>query len=246
MPPYITASACWFEVNAESDFVAKNDLFVEYVQGVAKAVAESNPADLDTLFASTFPGTDKTVQEVQNDRVLVIGENIKIRRFIRYASGLSIPYVHLGGRIGVLVNLEVSAGLEGKEEVLELGKDLAMQIAAMNPSYLDKDSVPASVIDKEKEILLAQINEDPKNANKPENIKEKMILGRIGKFYEENCLLQQAYVKGDKESVEKHVAEVAKAVGGTIKVSAFTRYEKGEGIEKRQDDLAAEVSKLIQ
>lgn len=234
------------EVNAESDFVAKNELFVEFVQGVAKAVAESKPADLDALFASGFPGTDKTVQEVQNEKVLVIGENIKVRRFVRFDTGLSIPYVHMGGRIGVLVNLELSPGLEEREDVLELGKDLAMQIAAMNPAYLDKDSVPASVVEKEKEILLAQINEDPKNANKPENIKEKMILGRIGKYYEENCLMQQAFVKGDKESVEKHVADVAKAVGGTIKVGAFARYEKGEGLEKRQDDLAAEVSKLIQ
>jgi elongation factor Ts len=234
------------EVNAESDFVAKNDLFVEFVMGVAVVVADQNPADLDALLACSFPGAGKTVQDVLNDKVLVIGENIRIRRFARYAAGLSVPYVHMGGRIGVLLNMEVSAGLDKKDGVAELGKDLAMQIAAMNPAYLDKTSVPASTIDKEKEILLAQINEDPKNAGKPVAIKEKMILGRINKYYEDNCLLQQAYVKGDKESVEKHIAEVAKAAGGSIKITAFTRYERGEGIEKRQDDLACEVAKLIQ
>ena len=234
------------EVNAESDFVAKNDLFVEFVMGVAAVIADQNPADVDALLACSYPGAGESVQEVLNGKVLVIGENIKIRRFERFAAGLSVPYVHMGGRIGVLLNMEVSAGLEQKEEVVELGKDLAMQIAAMNPAYLDKVSVPASIIDKEKEILLAQINEDPKNANKPDAIKEKMILGRINKYYEENCLLQQAFVKGDKESVEKHIASVAKTAGGSIKVSAFARYERGEGIEKRQDDLACEVAKLIQ
>jgi elongation factor Ts len=234
------------EVNAESDFVAKNDLFVEFVMGVAVVVADQNPADVDALLACTYPGTGKSVQEVLNDKVLVIGENIKIRRFTRFAAGLSVSYVHMGGRIGVLLNMEVSAGLEQKEAVVELGKDLAMQIAAMNPAYLDKAAVPSSVIDKEKEILLAQINEDPKNAGKPDAIKEKMIVGRINKYYEDNCLLQQAYVKGDKESVERHITDVAKAAGGSIKVTAFARYERGEGIEKRQDDLACEVAKLIQ
>ena len=232
------------EVNAESDFVAKNDLFVDYVKDVAAVVAKENPADLDALYACAY-GNGKTVLEEQNDKVLVIGENIKVRRFARYATGLSVPYVHMGGRIGVIVNMEVSAGLEAKPEVLELGKDVAMQIAAMNPTYCDKSEVDPSVLEKEKEILIIQAKEDPKNANKPENILEKMVTGRVGKYYEENCLLQQQYVKGDKESVEKHVAEVAKAAGGTVKVLGFTRFEKGEGIEKRQDDLAAEVAKMV-
>ena len=232
------------EVNSESDFVAKNEKFTEYVENVAAVVAKENPADLDALMACKYPGGG-TVEEAQHEKVLVIGENIKVRRFARYATGLSVPYVHMGGRIGVIVNMEVSAGLEAKPEVIELGKDVAMQIAAMNPNYLDKSDVDPSVLEKEKEILIIQAKEDPKNANKPENILEKMVTGRLGKYYEENCLLQQQYVKGDKESVEKHVAEVAKAAGGTIKVVGFTRFEKGEGIEKRQDDLAAEVAKMV-
>jgi len=232
------------EVNSESDFVAKNEKFTEYVSNVAAVVAKENPADVEALMACAYPGGG-TVEQAQQEKVLVIGENIKVRRFARYAAGLSVPYVHMGGRIGVIVNMEVSAGLEAKPEVLELGKDVAMQIAAMNPTYCDKSEVDPSVLEKEKEILIIQAKEDPKNANKPENILEKMVTGRVGKYYEENCLLQQQYVKGDKESVEKHVAEVAKAAGGTVKVLGFTRFEKGEGIEKRQDDLAAEVAKMV-
>jgi len=233
------------EVNAETDFVAKNELFVDFTKNIALVVAKENPADLDTLMACKYPGSDLTVEQMQQEKVLVIGENIKVRRFVRYSTGFSVPYVHMGGRIGVIVNMELSEGLETKDEVVELGKDLAMQIAAMNPAYLDKSNVDPSIIEKEKEILIVQAKEDPKNANKPDNIIEKMVMGRIGKFYEENCLLQQAFVKGDKISVEQHIAEVAKSVGGKITITAFTRFEKGEGIEKRQDDLAAEVAKMV-
>ncbi|NLW65293.1 MAG: elongation factor Ts [Clostridiales bacterium] len=233
------------EVNAETDFVAKNDLFVEFVKGVAAVVAEQNPADMDALMQCKYPGKELTVEQEQQEKVLVIGENIKIRRFARYDTGLSIPYVHMGGKIGVIVNMQVSAGLENNETVIELGKDVAMQSAAMSPTYLDKSDVDQSVIEKEKEILTIQAKEDPKNANKPDNIIEKMVMGRVGKYYEENCLLQQSFVKGDKISVEKHVAEVAKAVGGDIKIVGFTRFEKGEGIEKKQDDFASEIASLV-
>lgn len=233
------------EVNAETDFVAKNDLFVEFAKGVATVVAEQNPADIDALMQSKYPGKDLTVEQEQQEKVLVIGENIRVRRFARYDTGMSVPYVHMGGKIGVIVNMQVSAGLENNETVLELGKDIAMQSAAMNPTYLDKSDVDQSVIDKEKEILLIQAKEDPKNSNKPDNIIEKMVMGRIGKYYEENCLLQQSFVKGDKISVEKHVAEVAKSVGGDIKVVGFTRFEKGEGIEKKQEDFASEIASLV-
>jgi len=235
------------EVNAESDFVAKNELFVSYVKGVAEVVAKENPADLDTLMGLQFPGTGRTVKEEQNDKVLVIGENINVRRFARYATGMTVPYIHAGGKIGVLVNMEVSDDIAGKAEVTELGKDVAMQIAAMNPTYLDKSDVAAEVLDKEKEILMAQAIEENKNAAKPkpEAIIEKMVMGRVGKYYEENCLLQQAFVKENKTSVEKHIAEVAKQCGGSIKVVGFVRFATGEGIEKRQDDLAAEVEKLV-
>ena len=233
------------EVNAESDFVAKNELFVEYVKSVAEVVAKENPADLDALFACKYPGSEMSVQEMQNEKVLVIGENIKVRRFARYSDGFSVPYVHAGGKIGVVVNI-AAEGISDMDKVTELGKDIAMQIAAMNPSFLDKADVDQATLDKEKEILMIQAKEDPKNANKPDNIIEKMVMGRVGKYYEENCLLQQAFVKENKISVEKHIAEVAKQLGGTIAVKAFTRFEKGEGIEKRQDDLAAEVAKMIQ
>lgn len=231
------------EVNSQTDFVAKNEVFQDFVKNLATVVALENPADVEALKNCTYPGTDRTVADVTADKVLAIGENIQIRRFVRYAEGVNVPYIHMGGKIGVLVNLAVE-GIDA-DKVVELGKDVAMQIAAMNPAFLDKSDVDQSTLDKEKEILLAQAKEDPKNANKPENIIEKMVMGRIGKYYEENCLLQQAFVKENKVSVEKHVAEVAKQLGGTITVKAFTRFATGEGIEKKEDDFAAEVASMI-
>ena len=231
------------EVNSQTDFVAKNDVFKEFVMALAVVVAEENPADVEALKACRYPGTDRTVADVTADKVLAIGENIQIRRFVRYADGVNVPYIHMGGKIGVLVNLEVE-GIEASK-VTELGKDVAMQIAAMNPAFLDKSDVDQATLDKEKEILMVQAKEDPKNANKPENIIEKMVLGRIGKYYEENCLLQQAFVKENKVSVEKHIAEVAKQLGGKIAVKAFTRFHTGEGIEKAEEDFAAEVASMI-
>ena len=231
------------EVNSQTDFVAKNEVFKDFVMGLAVVVAEENPADVEALKACRYPGTDRTVADVTADKVLAIGENIQVRRFVRYAEGVNVPYIHMGGKIGVLVNLEVE-GIEA-DKVTELGKDIAMQIAAMNPAYLDKSDVDQATLDKEKEILLIQAKEDPKNANKPENIIEKMVMGRIGKYYEENCLLQQAFVKENKTSVEKHIAEVAKQLGGKITVKAFTRFQTGEGIEKKDEDFAAEVASMI-
>ena len=231
------------EVNSQTDFVAKNEVFQSFVKDLAAIVANENPADVEALKACTYPGTDRTVADVTADKVLAIGENIQVRRFVRYAEGVNVPYIHMGGKIGVLVNLEVE-GIEA-DKVIELGKDIAMQIAAMNPAYLDKSDVDQATLDKEKEILLIQAKEDPKNAKKPENIIEKMVMGRIGKYYEENCLLQQAFVKENKVSVEKHIAEVAKQLGGKIAVKAFTRFQTGEGIEKAEEDFAAEVASMI-
>ena len=231
------------EVNSQTDFVAKNEVVQGFVKDLATIVANENPADVEALKACTYPGTDRTVADVTADKVLAIGENIQVRRFVRYAEGVNVPYIHMGGKIGVLVNLEVE-GIEA-DKVTELGKDIAMQIAAMNPAYLDKSDVDQTTLDKEKEILLIQAKEDPKNANKPENIIEKMVMGRIGKYYEENCLLQQAFVKENKVSVEKHIAEVAKQLGGKIAVKAFTRFQTGEGIEKAEEDFAAEVASMI-
>jgi len=230
------------EVNAETDFVAKNEKFLDFVKGVATVVANEKPADLEALMAAPY-GDGKTVVEMQQEMVLVIGENISVRRFKFYDTGVNVPYIHAGGKIGVIVNMELE-GIEA-DAVVELGKDIAMQIAAMRPSFLDKSEVDSSTLDKEREILTAQAKQDPKNANKPDNIIEKMVMGRIGKYYEENCLLQQAFVKENKISVEKHVAEVAKQLGGKIVVKSFTRFEKGEGIEKKQDNFAEEVASMV-
>ena len=230
------------EVNAETDFVGKNEKFVDFVKGVAATVAANKPADLEALMACKYNGTDLTVEQQQQEMVLVIGENIKVRRFARYDTGLNVPYVHMGGRIAVLVNLETEST---DAAVVELGKDIAMQIAALNPTYKDKSDVSEEFIEKEKEIRLAQAKEDPKNAKKPDAIIEKIVMGGIGKYFKEICLLQQPFVKDDKVSVEEHIAAVAKQVGASIKLVNYTRFEKGEGIEKRQDDLAEEVAKLI-
>ena len=233
------------EVNAETDFVGKNEKFVDFVKGVAATVAANKPADLEALMACKYNGTDLTVEQQQQEMVLVIGENIKVRRFARYDKGVSIAYVHMGGRIAVLMNLEVGAGFEKSAEVEELGKDLAMQVAALNPQFLDKSEVSEEFIENEKRVRLAQAKEDPKNAKKPDAIIEKIVMGGLAKYYKEICLMQQPFVKDDKVSVEDHVAAVAKQLGTTIKVNCYTRFEKGEGIEKRQDDLAAEVAKLV-
>ena len=236
------------EVNAETDFVAKNDKFMEFVKNVAETVAKNAPADIDALMACTCLGTDKTVAEQQQEMILVIGENISVRRFTRYTGGLSIPYIHAGGKIGVIVNLEVS-GVSNMDAVMELGKDIAMQIAAMRPLYLDAASVAAGELEKEKEIQLNKAIEENKAKNLPDDkarqIAESMVKGRINKFYEEICLLNQPYVKENKLTVEQHVKQVAKDLGGQITVKAFTRYEKGEGIEKQEGDFAAEVASMV-
>ena len=236
------------EVNAETDFVAKNDLFTGFVKGVAEAIAEYMPVDTETLMACSYPGGEKTIAEQQQDMILVIGENITVRRFAIYTDGLSVPYVHAGGKIGVIVNMEAS-GISDMGAVTELGKDIAMQIAAMRPLYLDTASVDTTELEKEKEIQLNKALEENREKNLPEDksrqIAENMVKGRINKFYEEMCLLNQPYVKESKITVEKHVQQVAKELGGQIKVKAFTRFEKGEGIEKKQDDFAAEVAGMI-
>ena len=229
------------EVNAETDFVAKNDKFVDFVKEATKVIMKQNPADVEALMACKTEAGE-TVDEALKNLILVIKENIKIRRFVRY-EGDCVAYVHGGGRIGVLVRFETE---NVPAEVLnECGKDVAMQIAALNPAYLDKSTVPAEALDKEKEILMAQIQNDPKNSKKPQNIIEKMVTGRIGKFYENNCLLQQAFVKNGDLSVEQYISEEAKKAGGTMKVTDFVRFEKGEGLEKRNDDFASEVANMV-
>jgi elongation factor Ts len=237
------------EVNAETDFVAQNDKFVEFVKNVAATVVKNAPEDVEGLLGSRYPGTDKTVREMQQEMVLVIGENITVRRFARYTTGVNVPYVHAGGKIGVMVNMDV-AGIANMDAVITLGKDIAMQIAAMCPLYLDPTSVDAGELEKEKEIQLHKAIEENKAKNLPDDkarqIAENMVKGRINKFYEDICLLNQPYVKENKLTVEQHVKQVAKSLGGTITVKALTRFEKGEGIEKKQENFAEEISKLVQ
>ena len=229
------------EVNAETDFVGKNEKFVK---GVAATAAKENPADLDALMECKYNGTDLTVTQQQQEMVLVIGENIKVRRFARYAEGVSVPYVHAGGKIGVLVNLET--GLPA-EQVAELGKNIAMQIAALNPRFWDKSQVTQDVLDEEKKVMLAQMENDPKMAGKPEQVREKIVMGKLNKFYSENCLLQQDSVRADvfEGSVEAYIAHAAKELGGAITFKTAVRFEKGEGIEKKQENFADEIASLV-
>ena len=229
------------EVNAETDFVGKNEKFVDFVKGVAATVAANKPADLDALMACKYAGSDRTVTEQQQEMVLVIGENIKVRRFAFFTEGVSVPYIHAGGKIGVLVNLEVSGGIDATE----IGKDVAMQIAALNPRFWDKSQVTQDVLDEEKKIMMVQMANDPKMASKPEQVREKIVVGKLNKFYAENCLLQQEFVKDNSMSVEKYIASAAKALGGTVTFKDAVRFEKGEGIEKKQEDFAAEIASMV-
>ena len=229
------------EVNAETDFVGKNEKFVEFVKGVAAVVAKEKPADMDALMAAPY-GNGRTVQEEQQEMVLVIGENIKVRRFAFFTEGVCVPYIHAGGKIGVLVNLETSLTAE---QVNEVGKDVAMQIAALNPRFLDKSQVDQATLDEEKKIMLVQMENDPKMAAKPDKVKEGIVIGKLGKFYKENCLLQQEFVKDNSMSVEQHIANVAKSLGGTIVLKDAVRFEKGEGIEKKQENFAEEIAKQL-
>ena len=229
------------EVNCETDFCAKSDLFVAFVKDIAKVIAEQDPADVDALMNCKYPGTELTVSETMPEKVMSIGENLQIRRFVRFSENTSVGYVHAGGKIGVLVNLAVDGGIDATE----IGKDIAMQVAAANPSYLNESDVPADVLAKEKEIVLAQMANDPKTANKPDAIKEKMAIGKLGKFYKEACLVDQAFIKDGGMDVKKYVADTAKALGGDIKIASFTHFTKGEGLEKRNEDFAAEVAAAI-
>ena len=229
------------EVNAETDFVGKNEKFVDFVKGVAATVVANKPADLDALMACKYNGTENTVTEQQQEMVLVIGENIKVRRFAFFTEGVSVPYIHAGGKIGVLVNLSVEGGIDATE----IGKDVAMQIAALNPRFWDKSQVTQDVLDEEKKIMMVQMENDPKMASKPEAVREKIVMGKLNKFYSENCLLQQEFVKDNTLTVEKYIASAAKALGGTVTFKDAVRFEKGEGIEKKQENFAAEIASMV-
>ena len=224
------------EVNSETDFVAKNDEFQEFVTDVAKTIADTNPADVEALKATQFG--DTTIGDLLTEKIAKIGENMNIRRFARIeTTGAVVEYIHAAGKIGVLVE----ADAENNDTTKECLKNVAMQVAALNPKYLSSDDVPQDYKDHEKELLIAQLKNDPKNASKPDEIIEKMITGRLAKELKEVCLMEQEYVKAEnKESVAKYVQSV-----GGITVKQFVRFETGEGIEKREDDFAAEVASMI-
>ena len=235
------------EVNSETDFVAKNPVFVEYVGQVADQVIGSDAADIDALLEETWKAEPEyTVAQALSQKVAVIGENLKIRRFAKFVkseSGRIVSYVHGGGRIGVLVELLCANESEALDE---LGKNVAMQIAALNPKFIATEDVPQEFIDHEMEILVKQAQEDPKNANKPANILEKMVTGRLKKELKEFCLLEQPYVKDGDMTVKQYVDSVAKEVGAPIKVSRVVRFETGEGLEKKEENFAEEVAKQMQ
>ncbi len=226
------------EVNAETDFVAKNEQFVEFVNSVAKTIIENNPANIEELEALTMVGSDRTVAEELRDKILTIGENMKIRRFERVEGDL-VSYVHGGGRIGVMVKFDTDVA--DKEGFEEYAKDVAMQIAAAVPQYLNREDVPAEVVEKEKEILTVQAM----NEGKPKEIAEKMVMGRIAKFYKEVCLAEQAFIKDGDVTVAKYTENKAKELGGKIAMVSFVRFEKGEGLEKREDNFADEVASMM-
>ncbi len=221
------------EVNSETDFVAKNEEFQTFVSNVAKLIADENPADIEALKELKYE--NETVGSAFTALIAKIGENMNLRRFVRI-DGNVCSYTHGGGRIGVLVETE---GALDTDEKYEAARDVAMQIAAINPLYLTKEAVPAEDVAKEKEIIVAQIKEDPKNANKPEQIIEKMVEGKINKFYETNCLLQQEFVKDNELKVEKYLASKG------VKLTNFVRFEKGEGLQKKEENFAEEVMKQI-
>ena len=226
------------EVNAETDFVAKNDSFMEFVKACANTVIKENPADVEALLALKADGSDQTVAEMLQEKVLTIGENIQIRRFERM-EGACVAYVHAGGKIGVLVNFDTD--LAAKPEFVAYGKDVAMQIAALNTSYLNRDEVPTEVLEHEKEVMRQQVI----NEGKPAAIADKIVMGKINKYYKENCLVDQEFVKDSKLTVGQYTKNTAKELGGSIEIKKFVRFEKGEGIEKRQDDFAAEVASMV-
>ncbi len=232
------------EVNSETDFVAKNEKFREFVDSCVKTVAVHSPSDVETLLTLKASDSEFTVDEMLKEKILTIGENLKIRRFER-REGNIVGYIHGGGTIGVLVNFETTDEFAKTDAFTACGRDVAMQIAALSASYLTPEEVPAEVVEKEKEILIAQIKNDPKNANKPDNIVEKMVVGRINKFYDQNTLLRQAFVKNGDQTVAQYIEEVAKAAGTTLKVLEFIRFEKGEGLAKREDNFADEVASMV-
>ncbi len=230
------------EVNSETDFVAKNATFQEFVKEILKTIIANKPADVDALLASAYT-QGGTVSEALAEQIYKIGEKLSIRRFV-IVEGVVSTYIHGMGATGVVVNFETDVA--DKDGFAEYAKNIALQTAAMPVLYLNKESVPASVLADEKAILIKQMQEDPKMANKPQLLLEKIVEGKLGKYYETNCLLEQLYVKDDSMTVAKYTAQTAKELGGSISVIGYVRFDKGEGIQKREEDFAAEIQKMVQ
>lgn len=228
------------EVNAETDFVAKNADFINFVNLCAETVLKTNPADLEALLATKANGSDETIDAILKEKVLTIGENIQIRRFQRY-EGVVAAYNHMGGKIAVLVNFNTSAEIAATDAFKEYAKNVAMQVAAISPLYLNADAVPANVVEHEK--MIAQ--EQASASGKPVAVIEKMVIGKVNKYFKEVCLVNQEYVKDSSMSIEKYTQSVAKELGGSIEITGFVRFEKGEGLEKREDNFADEVAGMI-
>jgi elongation factor Ts len=238
------STAAMIEVNAETDFVAKNETFKAFVKGILKVLVDKKPATVEELKALPYDADFETVEAKLKDMIFTIGENMNIRRFV-LVDGVTSTYIHGGGMAGVIVKFEADEAVAAKPEFAEFAKNICLQIAAGTPpTYVSKEEVPASVLEEEKGILMAQIKNDEKNANKPEAIIAKMVEGRIGKFYERACLNEQLYVKDDSLTISKYVAAAAKELGGDIKINSFVLFEKGEGLEKREDDFADEIARL--
>ena len=233
------------EVNSETDFVAKNATFKEFVKDILSTIIDTKPANLEALLEGKFNGTEQSVKDALVEKIAVIGEKLNIRRFV-IVEGTVATYVHGMGSTGVIVKVEADEAAKSNADFIETVKNVALQIAAGSPpSYIAKEDVPAAVIEEEKTVLINQAKNDPKNAGKPEQVLEKMVMGRLGKFYSANCLLEQEYVKDDSLTVGKYIQQAAKAFGGSIKIVSFVIFEKGEGIEKREEDFAAEIAKMV-
>ena len=237
-------TAVMIEVNSETDFVAKNETFKEFVRGLEKTLLATRPATVEAFLAEKFDD-NFTVEAKLKDMIFTIGENMNIRRFV-IVDGVVSTYIHGNGGTGVIVKFNADDAAANNAGFAEFAKNIALQIAAGNPpAYVSRDQVPASAVEEEKAILIAQIKNDEKNAKKPEAIIEKMVTGKIGKFYERVCLVEQAYVKDDDMKVGEYVAKCAKDFGGEIAIDSFYLYEKGEGLEKREDNFGDEIAELL-
>ena len=233
------------EVNSETDFVAKNDSFKEFVKGLLKTIIETKPATVEELATKTYSGTAQTVQEELTEKIAQIGEKLSIRRFV-IVEGTTTTYIHGMGQTGVIVKFNADDAAKNNAGFAEATKNVALQIAAGNPpSYVSKEDVPAAAVEEELSIQVAAAKNDPKLASKPDDVLKKIVSGKMGKlFYDKVCLLEQPYVKDDSMNVGKYLETVSKELGGSVKVASFVIYEKGEGIQKREENFAEEIAKM--